>query len=225
MDFSFPKNPLMPFQRIFFCLSLVAALFLACQQGPDPIRVACVGDSITFGSGIEDRDAFSYPAQLQQLLGPGYEVRNFGVGGRTLLKKGDYPYWQEEAFEEALAFAPHQVVIMLGTNDTKPQNWAHAADFLPDYLALVDTFAQLPTDPEIFVVRPVPAFAVRWDISDSVLTAGVMPAVEAVAAQRQVELIDLYEPFVGYGHFFPDDIHPNAEGAARMAALIAPALE
>jgi lysophospholipase L1-like esterase len=215
----------MSFQRIFFWLGFLSLLGLACQSTAEPIRVACIGDSITFGSGIDGRDSLSYPAQLQQLLGPGYEVRNFGVSGRTLLKKGDYPYWQEQALADALSFAPQQVVIMLGTNDTKPQNWAHAEDFLPDYLAMVDTFAQLPTDPEIFVVRPVPAFAIRCGINDSVLTAGVIPAVEAVAAQREVELIDLYAPFVGQGQFFPDDIHPDAAGAGRMAAFIAPVLQ
>ena len=57
----------------------------------EPIRVACVGDSITFGYGIKDRDKMSYPAQLGKRLGNKYEVRNFGVNGHTLLSKGNAP--------------------------------------------------------------------------------------------------------------------------------------
>src|SRR4051812_1868247 len=58
-----------------------------------PIRVACVGDSITFGYGIKDRDHNSYPAQLGVMLGNKWEVRNFGVNGVTALRKGTRPYF------------------------------------------------------------------------------------------------------------------------------------
>ncbi len=62
------------------------------------IKVACVGDSITFGFTIENRDQNSYPAQLGRLLGKNWEVKNFGVIGATLLKKGDMPYWKQKAW-------------------------------------------------------------------------------------------------------------------------------
>ena len=58
-------------------------------------RVACVGDSITYGSGIADRAHDSYPAQLEQILkqyDTAWEVDNFGVSGATLLTNGDLPY-------------------------------------------------------------------------------------------------------------------------------------
>src|SRR5579863_8364775 len=61
-----------------------------------PIRIACVGDSITAGLGVATGK--SYPSQLQALLGDKWQVQNFGVSGRTLLKKGDHPYWIEKAF-------------------------------------------------------------------------------------------------------------------------------
>jgi len=68
----------------------------------DPIKIACVGNSITYGSGVANREKNAYPEQLQSMLGNTYEVRNFGVGGRTLLKKGDKPYWETEAYSKAL---------------------------------------------------------------------------------------------------------------------------
>ena len=89
----------------------------------DPVRIACVGDSITEGSGLGNPAVESYPARLQRLLGTHYLVRNFGVSGRTLLKKGDYPYWKESAYRLSRDFAPDIVLIKLGSNDAKSFNW------------------------------------------------------------------------------------------------------
>src|SRR6185369_3472103 len=100
-------------------------------------RVACVGDSITFGFGIADREHNSYPAKLAKLLGPGVEVRNFGVNGATALKHGTRPYSAQQACRDALAFKPQFAVIMLGTNDTNKKSWPdHHDEFADDYLAL-----------------------------------------------------------------------------------------
>ncbi|HSV13091.1 MAG TPA: GDSL-type esterase/lipase family protein, partial [Tepidisphaeraceae bacterium] len=96
-------------------------------------KVACVGDSITYGSRIEDRAHDSYPAQLGRMLGDQYNVRNFGVSGATLLKKGDRPYNKTKEYQPALDFAADIVVIMLGTNDSKPQNISHKDEFVADY--------------------------------------------------------------------------------------------
>lgn len=87
-----------------------------------PVRVACVGNSITFGAGIPNREANAYPAQLQAYLGDGYEVRNFGVSATTASPRGDHPYTATEAYRASLDFAPDIVLLKMGTNDTKPQN-------------------------------------------------------------------------------------------------------
>src|ERR1043165_8271897 len=79
-----------------------------------PIRVACVGDSITYGYGIKDREHDSYPAQLGSLLGKKWEVQNFGVNGATALKKGTRSYSEQKSFQDALLFKPDVVVIQLG---------------------------------------------------------------------------------------------------------------
>src|SRR3712207_5545352 len=82
-------------------------------------RVACVGDSITYGAGVSGREKNSYPAVLGQWLGTKWDVRNFGVSGATLLKKGNRPYWKQQKFADALQFKPDVVIIKLGTNDSK----------------------------------------------------------------------------------------------------------
>ncbi len=215
-------------------LAFLLLLATACQQSSSEattseetpemasvIKIACIGNSITYGSGIENRERNAYPAQLDSILGDGYEVRNFGVGGRTLLKKGDYPYWKEAAFAEAQAYQPDIVVIKLGTNDTKPQNWAYADEFVSNYVELVETFQNLESHPTVFIARPVPAFEVNFDIDGAVVTNEVLPKIDSIAQQTGAAQINLYDPFLDKAELFPDAIHPNAEGAGEMAKLVA----
>jgi len=186
-----------------------------------PVRVACIGNSITFGSGIADRPRDSYPSQLGRMLGDNWVVRNFGVGGRTMLKKGDFPYWKEDAWVEAKAFLPDVVIIKLGTNDTKPQNWKYGNEFLADSRAMVKELKKLASHPVVYFCKPVPVFASRWGINDSILVHGVIPAIEKLVKEEGLQLIDLNSALAGKGALFPDQIHPNAEGAGLMAACIA----
>ena len=93
------------------------------KGGTVPVVVACVGDSITEGIGATRADQYSYPAQLQGLLGEGYAVHNYGASGMTLLAEGDYPYIRQERYAASLACPCDVVLLMLGTNDSKPQNW------------------------------------------------------------------------------------------------------
>ena len=102
---------------------------LCVAEGTGKTRVACVGSSTTYGAGLPDREKTCYPAQMQRLLGDGYEVKNFGINGRTMLKHGDFPYWASDAYRDAQAFNPNIVVIYLGGNDSKPQNWKFKDEF------------------------------------------------------------------------------------------------
>ena len=85
------------------------------------------------------------------MLGDGYWVKNFGVSARTLLNKGDRPYMNEKAYQDALAFNPNVVVIKLGTNDSKSFNWKHKADFTKDMQTMIDAFKALPAQPKIYL--------------------------------------------------------------------------
>ncbi|WP_205503651.1 GDSL-type esterase/lipase family protein [Rufibacter psychrotolerans] len=202
-------------------LALCCLLLLAFgAQAQNKIKVACVGNSITEGAGLTQ----PYPAALQQLLGQAYEVRNFGLGGRTLLKKGNRPYWQEDKYQEALAWQPDIVIIKLGTNDSKPQNWAFKDEFKPDYLAFVRSFKALASKPKIYLALPLPAFEEKWGITGSIIQDEIVPAIKDVARQTKVKTIDLYTPFVGKPHLTYDGIHPNDEGAAYLATQVFKAL-
>jgi acyl-CoA thioesterase-1 len=184
------------------------------------IRVACIGDSITYGYSIKNRIKDCYPAQLGRMLGPKWLVRNFGVSGATLLKKGDLPYWNQQAFKDALAYNPNVVIIKLGTNDTKPQNWKYKDQFVTDYSDMIDRFAELPSKPRIWICKPVPAYGQRWGISETIIKNEVIPLINRIASSKHVSVIDLYGPLSGKPELFPDQIHPNAEGAYDIAKVI-----
>jgi acyl-CoA thioesterase-1 len=193
-----------------------------------PIRVACVGDSITYGYGISGRESNSYPARLQSLLGAGWEVRNFGYNGATALKQGTKPYTTLAIYSEALAFQPDVVIIKLGTNDTNPKSWPqHHAEFYSDYLDLVRGFLALPSRPKIVLCRPVPLFRDRgkdYD-TDKILREEVIPVIDRIAREQHLKTIDLYAPFASRKDLFPDGVHPNAEGASIIAGQIASQLQ
>ena len=85
-------------------LSTLLLLCVLCAAAQKPVRVACIGDSITYGYGLEDRDKDSYPSQLQGLLGERWLVGNFGKNGATLLRHGHRPYVAQPEFSDALGF-------------------------------------------------------------------------------------------------------------------------
>ena len=209
---------------------------------PDAIRVACIGNSITDGMGIDMQTQRGYPAQLQQLLGDGYHVRNFGVSSRTMLNSGDHPYMKELAWRDAQAFRPDIVVIKLGTNDAKDHNWnAHKQEFEQDMQAMIDTLCPMvpvldkkgrPTKrltrsskPRILLCTPIRAFRDKWGITDSVIVGEVIPAIQRVAQRNGLPVVDLHSIITDEKEMTGDMIHPNDKGAARMAEAIAEAVK
>lgn len=192
----------------------------SCNAQSEKIRVACVGNSITYGHGIKNRDRDTYPAVLGRLLGDKYEVGNFGISGRTLMNKGDVPYMKEQIYKDALAFQPNIVTIKLGTNDSKPQNWKFNDTFKDDLRALIRSFQELPTKPKIYLCLPIPCTFPRWEINDSVITNGVIPYIREVAREMNLPIIDLNTAFRPYVHLLPDNVHPNEDGAAVIAQIL-----
>lgn len=195
-------------------------------------RVACIGNSITDGFGIDLSDVNGYPAQLQNILGDDYYVQNFGVSARTMLSKGNLPYVNENAWKEAKTFNPDIVVIKLGTNDSKPMNWdEHGDEFGTDLQAMIDALQALPAKPVIYLCTPIHcgdyvSSDPQDQIRDSVITAGVIPAIEKVAKKNKLTLIDLNPTIdVTSGELIQrDKIHPTPKGAKIIAQTIAQAI-
>lgn len=196
-----------------------AAIFLLLIAVPcfsEDLRIACIGNSITAAGGLYD----SYPAQMHTLLGAGYDIRNFGVNGKTMLKNGNDPYWNNEAFSNALGFEPNIVTIMLGTNDSKPQNWEPFKDeFEDDYKAMIDTFQALPSNPEIYLCIPAKVFDNSYDILDSNIVK-IKLIIEQIGAELNLPLIDCYTFFEDRPDLFTDGVHPTYNGMWEYAKMI-----
>ncbi|WP_420321949.1 GDSL-type esterase/lipase family protein [Flagellimonas sp.] len=190
------------------------------------IKIACIGNSITYGAGMADRENNAYPVQLQNLLGDSYEVRNFGVSGRTLLKKGDFPHWETKEYQQALDYDPDIVLIKLGTNDSKLQNRVHLEEFEIDYKSLVDAFKSRNKKTRVILMLPLPSHANdSAGIWNPIIKDEIIPKTQKVAYDLGLETIDLYQLFVDKPELFPDDVHPSSVGATVMAKRIYEAIQ
>lgn len=182
-------------------------------------RVICVGNSITENTALNSED--KYPAILQRFIGDGFFVTNLGASGHTLLKKGDFPYWNSDKYTTALNSEPDIVVIELGTNDAKPGNWIYKGEFVQDYIDFVNSFKNLPTHPQIYICYPLPAYQDNWlPVKDETFTQEMMPMLDSVARTTGATIIDLHTPLLGHVNFVYDKVHPNAKGTTYMAYII-----
>lgn len=193
----------------------------ASKAKAQPLRVACCGDSITFGSGIEQRETNSYPAVLQNLMGKKFEVRNFGNPGRCVIQtsmrgseKRGWIFMKE--FKEALAFNPHIVIFNLGINDI--MDWAKEKDrFVADYLDLLDHFKKLETKPMIIIWSDLAPLYPGQAFYNSPHLVEMNAALKEVVTKAKVIGLDMYTPLSEKPELFPDHIHPNGEGAQIIA--------
>ena len=199
---------------------VIDALHVSPRPRAGQKRVACVGDSITYGCFVPGQPWNSYPRQLGRMLGRGYCVGNFGYTNRTALKIADHPYTAEKLYRQSLAFQPNLVLLMLGTNDTKAVNW-NAEAFALDFGELIDSYLELESRPQVFLLLPPPVFPfcgkVRWDIRSEVLENEVLPICRRVAEGKGVPVIDIHAAFVAKKELFVDGCHPNAKGASLIA--------
>ncbi|WP_375585822.1 GDSL-type esterase/lipase family protein [Cyclobacterium xiamenense] len=206
-----------------------------------PIKVACVGDSITYGARLDDREKDAYPARLQALLGDRYLVENFGESSLTLIRKGVPTVWN--VLPRIKESNPDIIIISLGTNDTcgfgtcgDRKCWEYKDEFGPDYRDLVDELSRLPSHPQIFLCAPTP-MVLETPGLDAERIAGLsvrkprlqelIDTVERIAAEKNVHFIDLNEPLDHRPELFTktDGVHPNKEGYAAIAALVKKQIE
>ncbi len=212
--------------NICIAVAAVAAVaFSSLTVSADPIKVACIGDSITFGASVKDREKNAYPAQLQDLLGTTYEVSNFGTSGiqmRNYLNR-----WKDKI----TTLQPNIVTIKLGTNDTKARKFSdpnNKKTFDESYqnasLELIDFLNGLKSKPKIYLCYPVPVFKKMGSINERSIVEDIIPSLTAVAKKKNLPIIDLYGALKGKGKLVPDGVHPGAEGQTILAKTIAAAL-
>jgi lysophospholipase L1-like esterase len=198
---------------VIVVILLSAALLVQTVENQEKaVRVACVGDSITEGTG--------YPIDLWTLLGPNYIVGNFGVGGATVSVDSNSSYMSQPAFEVAQRFEPKVVIILLGTNDANCNLSESNSVFINSYVQLIADFQGLASKPKIWIVEPPPIFNNSAGLSSEILNQTVIPEIEQVANQTHVPLININSVLADHPKYFSDGVHPNGDGAAIIAVTV-----
>lgn len=197
------------------------------------VKIACVGNSITYGSHLDNRVQDCYPSQLNRMLSKVYdsicEVNNYGLSGRNMLKNAPKPIWDEPKFKEALEWAPDICIIILGTNDSPPKVWNNLkGEFVSDYLSMLDAFRMRNPNVKFIMGCPPPIWKGHpyggdtWaeKHNDSILVQDIIPKIKTVSSKGNAILIDFYIPFINQKELFPDLLHPNPQGAKQIASMI-----
>ncbi|MCQ2388622.1 MAG: GDSL-type esterase/lipase family protein [Kiritimatiellae bacterium] len=220
---------------------LTAAEGVSRTERTDKVRVACIGDSITWGYAMTNRVAECYPAQLQRLLGPGYDVRNFGDPGAGVYSqpKANPSGWTEHTWRSgangaaAYAFEPDIVVSNLGINDSGSYLYEFTYDekgrpktepglFRREYEELLRAFGKGGKLPRIIMwtrLGPIgKSHPAKGSPNPFVMERDLRAVAEAVGAEQ----LDMYTPLLPYAEtpdFAADGVHPEG-GAQRVIAEI-----
>lgn len=216
---------------IFLFLSLVLIFFGVPIVRPkvnvtnEKIKVACVGDSITFGFGVSNWQQNNYPRKLNDLLGKNYNVANFGDCGRTAMKDSSYPYPKSKAYINSLKYNPEIVIIMLGTNDTRERDFKGKQVFKEQYEEIVQSYKKLSSVKKIYICTPIPAYKNIHQVRPEIIQNEIITAVKELALQLNLTLIDTNQAFLDNPKLLMDGVHPNKNGAQLLATTIYNALK
>lgn len=192
----------------------------ACTPAPGR-RVGCVGNSITYGSNLPDVAAESYPSVLQSLQGDSVLFTNFGAPGAAVIRLAGFPYTATEQFRHLLRYNPETVLLMLGTNDSKPPIWSpYGSTFGSYYDSLCIALDTLPSQPRMVVFTPARAFGSLFGVDDAVLSQQIVPAIRKQGLLRAWDQFDMRSVTDSMGAHFPDGLHPDATATAWMAAAV-----
>ena len=188
------------------------------------IKISCVGDSLTYGYLVEDREENCYPTVLNQLLGDDYVVGNFGVNGHTMLKTGDQPYWEHENFKFSGMIEPDKVIIMLGSNDSKPHNFTSITDFIHAYEEMIAHYRALDSKPRIYLATPPTVFppeSSHMSTIQSGVVNQIADAIRALGKRLRISVIDVNKETANHPEcFVADGVHTNKNGAKLIANVV-----
>ena len=193
-------------------------------------RIICVGDSVTYGLGVENARNGSYPAHLERILNresPGdFEVINFGLPGSTIRKDTDYPYWHTRIFNKSLEAEPDIVLLLFGTNDAKDFNWDEDK-FRQDYFDIAHEYKDLKPQPKIFIMAPPPANGKFNGVEPELVNNHMLRITQDISHKLGFpdHVIDLFNSMGGtqkrnFPEYYYDYVHPNEAGNIMMAYTI-----
>ncbi len=202
-------------------ISLILVVMLAMTvSAKDVKRVACIGNSITRGSWLTHPERDSYPAALQRMLGEGWKVDNWGVSGSCASTDNKNMYMKNSTYPKVKASHPDVVTIFLGHDDARKPNQGGMGNFAAGLTQMVQDLKAENSNVKILLITPTAPFTTAWDNDDNVIKTQVIPAIKAVAEKENVQFLDAYPLTAGKRSYFPDGIHPDANGAGLLAQAI-----
>ncbi len=207
--------------------------FSGLRRNPVPsqgqIKIACVGDSITYGHGIINWSKNNYPVQLGEILGSSYCAANFGVNGSTVQQDANKPYTAQKIYNKSLHFNADVLVLMLGSNDSKAENWNGAEAFKEQYVSLVKSYKNQNENTKIVLCTPAQPFYMNGE-TDGAAKFGINPEVVSeicrvvaeTAKENDCVCIDINALTKENKQWFSlDGVHPDKNGAKAIAEEIA----
>ena len=187
--------------------------------GHDALRVACIGDGVTYGQGLHDRETESYPAQLGALLGEGWKVQNFGAIDATVLREVDASYRNQPQWEGVQRFVPHIVIVMLGMHATSDAHWEHRAEIKADYLDMLEKLRRMPSGPRIWLCTPMPVARNVQAVSAKRIAEDIVPLMHEIADEVFLPVIDLHSLLAAQPGVMLAT-RPTAFGSRRIAEIV-----
>ena len=220
-----------PFLSLFMFICIVISGFLNVgllidfhfykTPTENQVRVACVGDSVTYGYGIMGWLKNSYPQKLNDYLGTRYCVNNYGYSSRTASAASSLPYTSTDVYQKSKQYLPDVVVLMLGTNDSKDEVWTTVNDFYESYKQIVKSYKSLSSDVKIILGCPIPViYGAATDPKDALVKTEIRDTIKRVGDEENLTTIDFYEIFQGREDLYGDGIHPNKQGADLIAQTV-----
>lgn len=198
------------------------------------MKIACLGDSITAASNLENEEdytQYSYPSVLGELLGAG-EVVNLGIGGSSIGR-----YWAD-AYVERYMQIPEDtdiIIVMGGTNDGfcvsdnefGNLNERASGTFCGDLNELMKGLRENYPQAVIFFATPLPNVLHDYLMSEKEY---LLPqryfadVIRSISREYDIQTIDLYNSNILDSHdanvvaqYMPDGVHGNHEGYRIIA--------
>lgn len=176
-----------------------------------PLQVLTIGDSIMRGHGLPDGQAWPYLLATSE----GWTVTNAACDGAGILIVGDATQCTGnfDGIVNAVSSLHPDIVIFEGSSN----------DFGEDNSALLAaTISELHTSRADFPDAQIVGLSTLWGYTDPPgQLAQVNSQVEQAVTMVGGTYVDIGQPMQGHPELMQaDDVHPNAQGQAVLAATI-----
>ena len=194
----------------------------------EPLRIACCGDSITFGTCASDlvkdgytyaKENYFYPTYMQRLYGTSAVVGNFGYPGSNVSTSYN-KYLNSCVYASLCEFDPDIIVLALGTNNASLM--PNGKDtFVSCYRVMLQDMHKRFPDAKIIMTTAL----YRWDKVERIqqLDQYIIPIQKQLADEFDyVYLYDAHTEYRSYGTttYYKDKLHPNNLGYEKLAEVM-----